>query len=285
MYFSFLKLAVEHKFHPPCEDTGQSSLVRDVVRRVAKKIGFTLVELSIVLVIVGLVIGGLLVGQSMIESAQINRFAKEVQTYDIAVSNFKSKYKQLPGDSTLFGAGGNNDGLIGNISVINGWKAESGNFWRHLNISGFDPSNSYVSAITGGISNKTSTRNIPGTALSPDGGVIATAPYWGAYAALPSDWGTQHMYIAGNFKATTGYNSWPTASTDNCNLQACGIVTRIVARAIDTKMDNGNQSTGDVVSNDPWSNTFCTASTQCNSAGGVDCLCPIRVKILSQQRF
>ena len=49
-----------------------------------KKSGFTLVELSIVLVIIGLLIGGILVGQSLIESAKMNSFVRQVQQIDIA---------------------------------------------------------------------------------------------------------------------------------------------------------------------------------------------------------
>lgn len=85
------------------------------------KKGFTLVELSIVLVIIGLLIGGILVGQSLIESAKINAQVKQFQQYDIATTNFKNKFKQVPGDSNLvappYVAGGqsqngNNNGTL-----------------------------------------------------------------------------------------------------------------------------------------------------------------------------
>jgi prepilin-type N-terminal cleavage/methylation domain-containing protein len=77
-----LKLAVkrnfEQKSHTPCEETGSNDTreiqrqARDVAMRAIKKLGFTLVELAITLVIVGLLIGGILAGQSLIDSAKIN---------------------------------------------------------------------------------------------------------------------------------------------------------------------------------------------------------------------
>ncbi|PIR31735.1 MAG: hypothetical protein COV36_07165 [Alphaproteobacteria bacterium CG11_big_fil_rev_8_21_14_0_20_44_7] len=70
-------------------------------RRGSKK-GFTLVELSIVLVIIGLLIGGILVGQSMIRSAEINGVVKQLGQYEIAISNFKEKYNVLPGSNIKF---------------------------------------------------------------------------------------------------------------------------------------------------------------------------------------
>ena len=62
------------------------------------KKGFTLVELSIVLVIIGLLIGGILVGQSLINSAKINAQVRQLQQFDIATNTFKTKFKQIPGD-------------------------------------------------------------------------------------------------------------------------------------------------------------------------------------------
>lgn len=60
--------------------------------------GFTLVELSIVLVIIGLLIGGILVGQSLIDSAKLNRQVQLFQQYAVAHTSFKNKFKCHPSD-------------------------------------------------------------------------------------------------------------------------------------------------------------------------------------------
>jgi prepilin-type N-terminal cleavage/methylation domain-containing protein len=74
--------------------------------------GFTLVELSIVLVIIGLLIGGVLVAQSMISSAKLQAQIKQFQQLDIAISNFQIRFGSLPGDSNLFPDEGDMDGRI-----------------------------------------------------------------------------------------------------------------------------------------------------------------------------
>src|SRR5437763_7869808 len=65
---------------------------------ITKPQGFTLLELSIVLVIIGLLIGGIFVGQSLIHTAQINAVISEFNRYQTAVQNFKQQYQALPGD-------------------------------------------------------------------------------------------------------------------------------------------------------------------------------------------
>ncbi len=62
------------------------------------KNGFTLLELSIVLVIIGLIIGGVTVGQEMIRSAEVKSVIREYNQYQTAVTTFKLKYNALPGD-------------------------------------------------------------------------------------------------------------------------------------------------------------------------------------------
>lgn len=59
---------------------------------------FSLVELSIVLVIIGLLVGGVLIGRNLMRSAEINSIAKDKNTYVTAISTFRDKYNGLPGD-------------------------------------------------------------------------------------------------------------------------------------------------------------------------------------------
>lgn len=59
---------------------------------------FTLIELSIVLVVIGLLAGGILVGYSLIGSSGVQATITQIQKYQTAVNNFDSKYNALPGD-------------------------------------------------------------------------------------------------------------------------------------------------------------------------------------------
>lgn len=85
--------------------------------------GFTLVELSIVLVIIGLIVGAVFVGRDLIRSSEIMADIAEADRINAAISAFQTKYNCLPGDcinaTHFFGAGpfghnnnGNGDGRI-----------------------------------------------------------------------------------------------------------------------------------------------------------------------------
>ena len=66
------------------------------------KNGFTLVELSIVLVAVGLIIGGILIGISLIGSAKINGYVQKLQQYEIANESIRLAEKSFQlGESDL----------------------------------------------------------------------------------------------------------------------------------------------------------------------------------------
>jgi prepilin-type N-terminal cleavage/methylation domain-containing protein len=60
--------------------------------------GFTLIELSIVLVIIGLIVGGVLVGQDLIRAAYIRAQISQIESFNTAKNTFYGKYQALPGD-------------------------------------------------------------------------------------------------------------------------------------------------------------------------------------------
>ena len=117
----------------------------------ADKKGFTLIELSIVLVIIGLIVGGILVGQDLIKGAEIRATIAQIEKYNTAVNTFRNKYGGIPGDltvstasqfglfSTLSGSSyyGDGNGLVegGASTTAAGGVTGEGEtlvFWRHL---------------------------------------------------------------------------------------------------------------------------------------------------------
>jgi prepilin-type N-terminal cleavage/methylation domain-containing protein len=60
--------------------------------------GFTLIELSIVLVIIGLIVGGVLTGQDLIRAAEVRATISQIEKYNTAVNTFYGKYDALPGN-------------------------------------------------------------------------------------------------------------------------------------------------------------------------------------------
>jgi prepilin-type N-terminal cleavage/methylation domain-containing protein len=60
--------------------------------------GFTLVELSIVLVIIGLIVSGVLAGQALIAQAKVRGQLRQIEEIKTAIGAFQTKYSFLPGD-------------------------------------------------------------------------------------------------------------------------------------------------------------------------------------------
>ncbi len=117
--------------------------------------GFSLVELSIVLVILGLLTGGILAGQSLIKAAELRSVSTEYNRYVTAMQTFRDKYFGLPGDFTKAidfwgythitpatcittpGSGtqtcnGDGNGMIQTTSGVANTYSENFTFWQHL---------------------------------------------------------------------------------------------------------------------------------------------------------
>jgi prepilin-type N-terminal cleavage/methylation domain-containing protein len=135
-----------------------STLYRFNLRGNDTNLGFTLVELSIVLMIIGLLVSGILVGKDMIRAAEMRSIITEKDEVQTAVMLFKNKYLGLPGDlsnatdfwgtmptgtcsNTVAGASGgtgtqtcngNGDGMINGAELNSNANAEAVLFWQHL---------------------------------------------------------------------------------------------------------------------------------------------------------
>ncbi len=94
--------------------------------------GFTLIELSIVLVIIGLIVGGVLVGRDLITSASLRSQIAQIDKIQTAVTTFQGKFGALPGDideatagkfgftAPAWSRGGDGDKIVSNNGFIEG---------------------------------------------------------------------------------------------------------------------------------------------------------------------
>ncbi|OXE36096.1 MAG: hypothetical protein CGW95_09795 [Phenylobacterium zucineum] len=103
--------------------------------------GFSLIELSITIAIIGLLVGGVLGGQSLIRSAETKSVISEYNRYQSAASQFRDQYSGLPGDignaQGFWGeaTSGNANGVIEGAPAV-GVSGEAFQFWKQLSLSG-----------------------------------------------------------------------------------------------------------------------------------------------------
>lgn len=134
--------------------------------RVIKCNGFSLIEMSVVLIIISLIVAGTLSAQSIIHTSKLRFIVTEIQSLRIAVDSFHEKFNQLPGDfnsahrywgsdcdAVASRCNGNNNGVINwNANAASGGKSndnESHRLWQHLSLGGFIE-NKYSGVVAGG---------------------------------------------------------------------------------------------------------------------------------------
>lgn len=219
------------------------------------KRAFSLVELSIVLVILGLLVGGVLSGQALIRAAELRSVITDYSKYITAANSFRDKYFTMPGDmanatqfwgrqvnqpwcATASGAAvtangvcdGNGNGIVNDAAAAS-QSGERTQLWRQLALAGLIEgtytglvgSASAIDLITG--------QNVPASKL-------------GRSAAFNS--GTQSStVVAGRWFAVEYGNALHFAiPAVPLNL---GAVRSEEAWNIDTKLDDGKPARGRLI--------------------------------------
>lgn len=233
---------------------------RDSTRFKREKSGFTLIELSIVLVIIGLVVGAILVGKDLINAARLRAVLTEKESIETAINTFRLKYNCLPGDcpnaTTFWGqdtawdiyygykttadgtltANGNGDGIIGNIiSTSDEYRYENYTAWQHLSNAGL------VNETLNGVNELTFTQFTPGSNVASsktskdNGWVISWLPsYYSGWSPLfLGSYGSSIILIKRD--PQNGQQGWA---------NGLGAVTPSDQLSIDGKIDDGKPGRG-----------------------------------------
>lgn len=222
------------------------------------KAGFTLIELSIVLVVIGLIVGGVLVGRDLIYAAETRAQISQIERYQSAVNTFRGKYDYIPGDiaaaaaaqfgflarGSFPGEGDGNGILDGNVAGVGGSCmaiyqcpafGENVVFWRDMSAARLvDGSFTAASFTNTSFSGTAIDLYLPKAKVS-SGYIFAWSGGWGLNSASGHD-GKNYFGIA----KVTGANS----GGGYAHLHCCAVAQ---AYAIDKKMDDGLPQYGNVL--------------------------------------
>jgi prepilin-type N-terminal cleavage/methylation domain-containing protein len=211
--------------------------------------GFTLVELSIVLVIVGLIIAGVLKGQELLENTRMKATLAQVEGIRSAATLFAERYQALPGDypdsadlAAIVGVDWGNscdedkkkpkDKKCDGDSTIegDGITGETVLFWQHLAASKF----------------------IRGIEIDPDPFTAGKVVYGVSLPSNPVGGGLTVFNEAMNGVLT----HWLRLGTGEADPD--GVLNADTGKIIDKKIDDGRPATG----------TVQTVDTECITADG-----------------
>lgn len=228
------------------------------------RLGFSLVELSIVLVILGLLTGGILSGQALIRASELRSVSTDIGRYTTSINTFRDKYFALPGDmrnATKFwqaantaGTGGecadanantgtgtqtcngNGNGMIDDYTLVTTKFSEMWRIWQHLANAGLIEGT--YTGVTGpdGLFDGVIGVNSPASKISRAG---FSARYFSDVAA---DGGTGNNYYAGS------YGNLLIFGTDSgSSYTYLAAIKPEEAWNIDTKMDDGKPAKGRII--------------------------------------
>ena len=194
--------------------------------------GFTLVELSIVIVLIGLIVAGVVGGQALVQQAKLRGVLTEVEQFDVAFNTFKLEYGEPPGDlsnasSYWTGApNGNGNGRVRTVSNSgNGHDGEYVYVWHHLGSLGSKllPGPYDASPFTASLPKNQRDQSLPFSKIGH---------HWGVYNR--TRW-KGHQYVLGASDSGWGYYGVAPSLSPRLTL------------SLDNKIDDGKPATGTII--------------------------------------
>lgn len=231
----------------------------------ASSFGFTLLELSVVLVIIGLLLGAVVGGQAMIRSAELQSIVSDYTRYKDAVVTFEKQYKSIPGDmidaedfwgrdalcggvSTTGTCNGDDNGIL-TIDANSDGGIEDYQFWRQLALAG-----RIIGTYSGASGAGSEHSSVPGTNV-PQGRITGSG--WDAGGEYIAS-GTVYTPTPGTFDPGNHF----IIGREVAGEQARGpLLTPEEAWQLDTKLDDGRPGQGTIISSHPVGACATGAST------------------------
>lgn len=233
---------------------------------ISKTSGFTLLELSIVIVIIGLIVAGISAGQSLVRQAGLRQISVEFDKLATAYNAFNMQYGYPPGD--LAGSNYWSSALDGDQDKDIENASEQFQVWLHLSLAGV----------------------VEGTFTGTGNTVSNFVPGTNVYAG-PLSGSAYHINYETAIHEKNGMNF---SGSDN-NRSATPALTPAEAASIDTKIDVGAVTTGQIIGLDSrngagtWLSGQCTtpatrptfpSGTATYNISSTDSLCQLRKKLL-----
>jgi len=234
----------------------------------SKKSAFSLIELSIVLIIIGLLIAGVTGGASLIKSSELRAAISEARGWSTAVNGFYNQFNAFPGDYNVaigssLGATGNSNSQINAYTTANnpsgtasintacaataptagaGCSYEDNVAWVQLKNAGVVDTNivsapalSTTGATSFGVTN-------PQSKIKSSGWLFDYGSANGSTAGT-NQFG-QNVVILSGAPTTTAMDLNNSYVNGLAAARATGAITPADALSIDTKVDDGKYNTG-----------------------------------------